>query len=53
MIRFFGNNNDLRTEEGTITKTGYAVVLLSAFFGLCVVLAGRACYGQALKNRRT
>ena len=29
MIRFFGNNNDLRTEEGTITKTGYAVMLLS------------------------
>ena len=23
MIKFFGKNNDLRTEEGIITKTGY------------------------------
>ena len=36
MIRFFGKNNDLRTEEGVITKTGYAVMMLSSVFGLCV-----------------
>ena len=53
MIRFFGKNNDLRTEEGKITKTGYAVMLLSTVFGLCAVLTGKHCYGQALKNRRT
>jgi len=53
MIRFFGKNNDLRTEEGAITKTGYAVMLLSTVFGLCVFLTGKHCYGQALKNRRT
>ena len=29
MIKFFGKNNDLRTEEGVITKTGYVVMLLS------------------------
>ncbi len=27
MIIFFGKNNDLRTEEGVITKTGYVVML--------------------------
>ena len=32
MIRFFGKNNDLRTEEGVITKTGYVVMLLSSVF---------------------
>lgn len=36
MIKFFGKNNDLRTEEGKITKTGYAVMMLSSVFGLCV-----------------
>lgn len=34
MIKFFGKNNDLRTEEGVITKTGYVVMLLSSVFGL-------------------
>ncbi|MBR6905479.1 MAG: hypothetical protein IKN33_00770 [Selenomonadaceae bacterium] len=43
---------DLRTEEGAITKTGYAILLLSTVFGLCVFLTGRHFYGQALKNRR-
>ena len=34
MIRLLGENNDLRTEEGKITKTGYAVMILSSVFGL-------------------
>ena len=41
MIKFFGENNSLRTEEGIITKTGYAVMILSSIFGLCVFLTGR------------
>ena len=45
MIKFFGKNNDLRTEEGVITKTGYVVMLLSSVFGLCVFLTGRYLYG--------
>ena len=52
MIKFFGKNNDLRTEEGKITKTGYAVMTLSSVFGLCVVLTGRALYGKSLKKKR-
>ena len=41
MIRFLGKNNDLRTEEGKITKTGYAVMILSSVFGLGLFLTGR------------
>ena len=41
MIKFLGKNNDLRTEEGKITKLGYAVMMLSTVFGLCVFWAGR------------
>ncbi len=46
MIKFFGKNNSLRTEEGIITKTGYAVMILSSIFGLCVFLTGRYFYGR-------
>ena len=52
MIKFFGQNNDLRTEEGKITKTGYAVMTLSAVFGLCVFLTGKALYGKSLKRKQ-
>ncbi len=52
MIKFFGKNNDLRTEEGLITKTGYAVMLLSAVFGLCVFLTGRALYRRSLQKKQ-
>ena len=52
MIKFFGKNNDLRTEEGRITKTGYAVMTLSSVFGLCVFLVGRTLYGRARKMKR-
>lgn len=50
MIRFFGKNNDLRTEEGKITKTGYIVMLLSSVFGLFVFLTGRYLYGKSIQN---
>lgn len=46
MIKFFGKNNDLRTEEGKITKTGYAVMIISSIFGLCIFLTGRYFYGR-------
>ena len=53
MIRFFGKNNDLRTEEGKITKTGYAVMLISSVFGLCVFLTGRYFYGKSQQKKHT
>ena len=48
MVKLFGKNNDLRTEEGKITKTGYVVMTLSSVFGLCVFLTGRYIYGKPL-----
>ena len=45
MMKFFGKNNGLRTEDGKITKLGYVVMLLSSVFGLCVFLTGRYLYG--------
>ena len=53
MIKFFGKNNDLRTEEGEITKTGYLVMMISTVFGLCVFLTGRYLYGKSLRKKRT
>ena len=53
MIIFFGKNNDLRTEEGKITKTGYAVMILSTVFGSCVFLAGRYIYGKMLQKKQS
>ena len=53
MIKFFGKNNDLRTEEGKITNKGYAVMLLSAAFGLCVFLAGRKMFAKSLQKKQT
>ncbi len=47
MIKFFGKNNDLRTEEGKITKLGYAVMMLSTVFGLCVFGPEETCSGRA------
>jgi len=51
MIKFFGKNNDLRTEEGKITKTGYAVMFLSTLFGLSVLLIGRTIYTRLRQKR--
>ena len=53
MIKFFGKNNDLRTEEGKITKTGYVVMILSTVFGLCVFLTGRTIYGKSLQKEQS
>ena len=52
MIKFLGKNNDLRTEEGKITKTGYAVMTLSTGFRLCVFLIGRTLYRRSLKKEK-
>ena len=53
MIKFFGKNNDLRTEEGKITKTGYAVIMLSTVFGLCVFFSGRKIYPKSLQKKQS
>ena len=53
MIKFFGKNNDLRTEEGKITKTGYAVMVLSTVFGLCLLFTGRYIYGKSLQKKKS
>ena len=53
MIKFFGKNNDLRTEEGKKTKTGYVVMMVSTVFGLCVFLTGRYFYGKSLQERQS
>ena len=34
MIQLLGPGNDLYTEDGKITKTGYVVMLISSVFGL-------------------
>ncbi len=52
MIKFFGQNNDLRTEDGKITRTGYAVMALSSVFRFCVFLMGRTIYGKSLKKKQ-
>lgn len=52
MMKFFGKTNDLRTEEGKITKTGYVVMTLSSVFGLCVFLTGRTIYGKSLQKKQ-
>ncbi len=51
-MKLIGKNNVLRTEEGKITKTGYAVMLLSSVFGLSVFLAGRSLYAKLLQKKR-
>ena len=53
MMKFFGKNNGLRTEDGKITKLGYAVMLLSSVFGLCVFLTGRYLYGKSLQEKQS
>ncbi len=53
MVKFLGKNNDLRTEEGKITKLGYVVMILSTIFGLCVFLTGRYMYGKALQKKQS
>ena len=52
MIKLFGKNNDLRTEEGEITKIGYEVMLVSIVSGLCIFFTGRYFYGKSLRKKR-
>ena len=52
MIKLLGKNNDLRTEEGEITRIGYAVMTLSTILGLCVFLTGRYMYGKSLEKKQ-
>ena len=52
-MKIFGKNNDLRTEEGKITKSGYIVMMLSSLFGLCVFLTGRYLYGKSLHQKQS
>ena len=53
MIKLLGKNNDLRTEEGEITRIGYVVMIVSAVFGLCVFLTGRYFYGKSPEKKRS
>lgn len=51
MIKLLGKNNDLRTEDGKITKYGYIVMAISTVFGLFVFLAGRKMYMKAHEDK--
>ena len=53
MIKLLGPGNDLYTEEGEITKTGYFVMFVSSVFGLLCVFTGRLIYKKALQRRAT
>ena len=48
MIKLSGPNNDLRTEDGVITKLGYLVAIISTVFGIICFLIGRAIYGKCV-----
>ena len=51
MIKFLGKENDLRTENGKITKMGYIVMLIFSVFEICFFLVDRYIYGKSLKNK--
>ena len=51
MIKLLGSNNDLRTEDGVITKTGYHVAIVSVIFGLVCFLVGRTIFGKQKYDR--
>ena len=53
MIKFFGKKKDLRTDVGKITKTGYAVRILSTVFDSCVFFGGRYIYGKMLQKKQS
>lgn len=52
MIKLLGKGNDLRTEDGKITKQGYLVMLISSVFGFVCFLVGRSLYGKALHKKK-
>ena len=51
-MKLLGRNNDLRTENGRITKLGYFVAFLSAVFGFAVFLAGSEMYKQKKSQKK-
>ena len=51
MIKLLGPGNDLYTEDGKITKTGYIVMAVSSVFGFFCFLLGRFLYGKLLQRR--
>ena len=53
MIRLLGPGNDLYTENGEITKTGYFVMGVSSVFGLVCVFIGRSVYGKLLQRKKS
>lgn len=53
MIKLLGPGNDLYTETGKITKTGYFVMAVSSAFGLLCFFIGRSVYGKVLQKRES
>ena len=53
MIKLLGPGNDLYTETGKITKTGYFVMAVSFAFGLLCFFMGRSFYGKLLERRES
>ena len=53
MIKLLGPGNDLYTETGKITKTGYIVMAVSSVLGFLCFLIGRSVYGMLLRRRET
>ena len=53
MIKLLGPGNDLYTEDGKITRTGYFVMAVSSAFGLLCFFAGRSLYGKILQRRKS
>ena len=51
MMKLLGPENDLYTEAGKITKTGYIVMAVSSVFGFVCFLIGRSLYGKLLQRR--
>lgn len=52
MIKLLGPDNDLRSEDGRITKWGYLVAVLSTLFGLACFLTGRSLYGKHHRGKQ-
>jgi len=51
MIKLLGPGNDLYTESGEITKTGYVVMAVASAFGLLCFFVGGSIYGKKLQER--
>ena len=51
MIKLLGPGNDLYTEDGEITKTGYLVMFVSSVFGFFCFLAGRSVFKHRLQRK--